>query len=115
MEKITKIEGQRKLMVNKSKMVLSAAGNMEALLKMFNKIDKKDYLYQTKNCPSRIGVKYDSKNMAFKILEGTQEGTVSYLSDLTGSTWYIHEGYGYNFIVVSEKDDSYITLYQLLD
>ena len=115
MKKITKKEGQEILMNKTSKMVLSTTGNMEALLRLFNRIDKEEYLYQVKNSPARIGVKANGKNMAFKVMEGTQKGMVSYLTDLTGSTWYKHEEYGLNFIVVSEKGDIYITVYEILN
>ncbi len=115
MDKITKKAGQEILMKKTSRMVLSTTGNVEAFLRVFDRIDKEEYLYQVEYSPARIGIKANNNNMAFKLLDGPQEGTASYLTGLIGSTWYKHEEYDLNFIVISEKGDIYITVYEILD
>ncbi len=115
MKKITKKAGQEILMKKTSKLVLSTTGNVDSLLRAFAGIDKEDYLHQVEYSPVRIGVKANNNNMAFKVLQGPQKGVVSYLTGLTGSIWYEHEEYGLNFIVVSEKGDIYVTVYEILD
>ncbi len=115
MKKIAKIQGQRILIEKRSKMVLSATGSLEGLKKMFNRISKEDYFKQTQNCPVRQGIKYNNDTVAFRILEGTQKNSMSYLSDLKKSSWYISNQYGLNFIIVVEEGGNYITLYETID
>ena len=88
MKKISKKEGQTRLMNNISKMVCMANGDTERIATLINNTPMENYIKCTENVPTRQGIKFNNNEVVFQILEGENKGQHSWLSSLTGSKWY---------------------------
>ena len=86
--KITKKEGQTRLLKNTSKMVCITSGDTNKMINIINNTPLEDYIKATENVPTRQGIKMNNNEVVFQILEGEKVGTHSWLSSLTGSKWY---------------------------
>ena len=86
--KITKKEGQSRLLKNISKMVCIASGDANKMINIINNTPMEDYIKATENVPTRQGIKFNNNEVVFQILEGENKGRHSWLSSLTGTKWY---------------------------
>ena len=86
--KITKKEGQTRLLKNISKMVCITSGDTTKIMNIINNTPMEDYIKATENVPTRQGIKMNNNEVVFQILEGDKAGQHSWLSSLTGSKWY---------------------------
>ena len=86
--KITKKEGQTRLLKNTSKMVCITSGDTNKMINIINNTPLEDYIKATENVPTRQGIKMNNNEVVFQILEGENEGSHSWLSSLTGTKWY---------------------------
>ena len=86
--KITKKEGQTRLLKNTSKMVCITSGDTNKMINIINNTPMEDYIKATENVPTKQGIKMNNKEVVFQILEGENKGSHSWLSSLTGSKWF---------------------------
>ena len=86
--KITKKEGQSRLLKNISKMVCITSGDTNKMINIINNTPMEDYIKATENVPTKQGIKMNNKEVVFQILEGENKGKYSWLSSLTGTKWY---------------------------
>ena len=100
--KITKKEGQTRLLKNISKMVCITSGDTNKMINIINNTPMEDYIKATENVPTRQGIKMNNKEVVFQILEGENEGRHSWLSSLTGSKWFEFK---------SELDKEYVLIH----
>ena len=100
--KITKKEGQSRLLKNISKMVCITSGDTNKMINIINNTPMEDYIKATENVPTRQGIKFNNNEVVFQILEGENKGSYSWLSSLTGSKWFEFK---------SELDKEYILIH----
>ena len=86
--KITKKEGQTRLLKNISKMVCIASGDTNKMINIINNTHMEDYIKENEKVKIREGIKMNNKEVLFQKLEGENKGKYSWLSSLTGSKWF---------------------------
>ena len=86
--KITKKEGQSRLLKNTSKMVCITSGDTTKIMNIINNTPLEDYIKATENVPTKQGIKMNNKAVVFQILEGENKRKYSWLNSLTGSKWF---------------------------
>lgn len=106
MNKITKKQGQLKLMENISKLVLIGNVKLDRAEEFLN-MENKKYKELTKNIAYRKGIKYNNNEVVFEILEGDKQGNKSWLNSLIGTKWYEHYSNNGKFIVIDFGDDDF--------
>ena len=119
MKKITKKQGMIELMGNKSKLVLSGYVSLEKAFSLLN-MENEKYTKLTKDICKRKGIKYNNNEVVFEMIEGDAKGKKTYLSSLTGTTWYKHNNKNGNFIVIDfskqyDKDFNMCMAYSIED